>query len=79
MAIPQSAESFFPGQGAAARVSTPRRRNDVLVELGKDSLMESYLWAIHRYHRSMNHPVPAAGTERRGVRFKPTATETGAR
>jgi hypothetical protein len=41
-----------------ARVATPARRHDVLVELGKDSLMESYLWAIHRYHRE--HEPPAA-------------------
>lgn len=41
-----------------ARMSSPRRRNDVLVALGKDSLMESYLWAIHRYHRE--HEPPAA-------------------
>jgi hypothetical protein len=42
-----------------ARISTPRRRRAVLAELGKDSLMESYLWAIHRYHRE--HEPPAAG------------------
>jgi hypothetical protein len=41
-----------------SRTSTPHRRNDVLVELGKDSLMESYLWAIHRYHRE--HEPPSA-------------------
>jgi hypothetical protein len=41
-----------------ARIASARRRNDVLVELGKDSLMESYLWAIHRYHRE--HEPPAA-------------------
>ena len=40
------------------RVTSPRRRNDVLVELGRDSLMESYLWAIHRYHRE--HEPPGA-------------------
>lgn len=34
------------------------RRDAVLVELGKDSLMESYLWTIHRYHRE--HEPPAA-------------------
>ena len=34
------------------------RRDAVLVELGKDSLMESYLWNIHRYHRE--HEPPAA-------------------
>jgi hypothetical protein len=28
-------------------------------ELGKDSLMESYLWAIHRYQR--DHEPPSAG------------------
>jgi hypothetical protein len=42
-----------------ARITTPRRRHAVLAELGKDSLMESYLWAIHRYHRE--HEPPAAG------------------
>jgi hypothetical protein len=26
-------------------------RNHILLELGRDSLMESYLWTIHRYHR----------------------------
>lgn len=40
------------------RMSSAARRNEVLVELGKDSLMESYLWAIHRYHRE--HEPPAA-------------------
>jgi len=34
------------------------RRDAVLIELGKDSLMESYLWTIHRYHRE--HEPPAA-------------------
>ena len=38
------------------RLSTTARRNDVLAELGKDSLMESYLWAIHRYHREHEPP-----------------------
>jgi hypothetical protein len=31
-------------------------RNHILVELGRDSLMESYLWTIHRYHRE-HEPV----------------------
>jgi len=26
-------------------------RDDILLELGRDSLMESYMWTIHRYHR----------------------------
>ena len=38
--------------------TSPHRRNEILAELGKDSLMESYLWAIHRYHRE--HEPPAA-------------------
>jgi len=35
------------------------RRREILAELGKDSLMESYLWTIHRYHRE--HEPPATG------------------
>jgi hypothetical protein len=35
------------------------RRVAVLADLGKDSLMESYLWTIHRFHRE--HEPPAAG------------------
>jgi hypothetical protein len=35
------------------------RRVAILAGLGKDSLMESYLWTIHRYHRE--HEPPAAG------------------
>ena len=50
---------FSRARAQLARVTTRRRRNDVLAELGKDSLMESYLWAIHRYHRE--HEPPAAG------------------
>ena len=49
---------FAHARAQLARMSSPRRRNDVLVELGKVSLMESYLWAIHRYHRE--HEPPAA-------------------
>jgi len=49
---------FARAREQLARMSSPRRRNEVLVELGKDSLMESYLWAIHRYHRE--HEPPAA-------------------
>ena len=36
-----------------------QRRVAVLADLGKDSLMESYLWTIHRFHRE--HEPPAAG------------------
>lgn len=41
------------------RFATPSRRHEVLVGLGKDSLMESYLWTIHRYHRE--HEPPTGG------------------
>jgi hypothetical protein len=41
------------------RFATPNRRHEVLVGLGKDSLMESYLWTIHRYHRE--HEPPTGG------------------
>lgn len=42
-----------------ACITSQRRRNEALVELGKDSLMESYLWTIHRYHRE--HEPPSSG------------------
>jgi hypothetical protein len=32
------------------------RRLEILVALGKDSLMESYLWTIHRFHREHEPP-----------------------
>ena len=50
---------FARARALLARIKTPRRRRAVLAELGKDSLMESYLWAIHRYHRE--HEPPATG------------------
>jgi hypothetical protein len=50
---------FSRARAQLARTTTLDRRNDVLVELAKDSLMESYLWTIHRYHRE--HEPPAAG------------------
>jgi hypothetical protein len=40
------------------RISNRGRRDDILEELGENSLMEIYLWAIHRYHRE--HAPPAA-------------------
>jgi hypothetical protein len=52
-------DHFTRARRKLARINSPRRRNDVLVELGKDSLMESYLWTIHRYHRE--HEPPATG------------------
>ena len=42
-----------------AHITALSRRQDVLAELGKDSLMESYLWTIHRYHREHEPPTGA--------------------
>jgi hypothetical protein len=40
-----------------ARSPSASRRREILAELGKDSLMESYLWTIHRYHREHEPPT----------------------
>jgi hypothetical protein len=40
------------------RVKSRVRRAEILEELGENSLMEIYLWAIHRYHRE--HAPPSA-------------------
>jgi len=39
------------------RTATPSRRCELLLDLGRRSLMESYLWTIHRYHREHAPPV----------------------
>ena len=49
---------FTKAKVQLARIHSPSRRDDIFVALGKDSLMESYLWTIHRYHRE--HEPPAA-------------------
>jgi hypothetical protein len=41
-------------------IRSASRRAEVLAALGKDSLMECYLWTIHRYHRE-HEPPTAAG------------------
>ena len=51
---------FARARQLLARMTSARRRNAVLAELGKDSLMESYLWAIHRYHREHEPPAGSA-------------------
>ena len=43
------------------RFLTPHRRHEVLVSLGRDSLMECYLWTIHRYHREHEPPAGHGG------------------
>jgi hypothetical protein len=40
------------------RITSRGRRDEILEELGANSLMEIYLWAIHRYHRE--HAPPHA-------------------
>jgi len=39
-----------------ARTYSPSRRLEILAALGKDSMMESYLWTIHRFHREHEPP-----------------------
>jgi hypothetical protein len=39
-----------------ARTLAASRRLEILVALGRDSLMESYLWTIHRFHREHEPP-----------------------
>jgi hypothetical protein len=41
------------------RTATPNRKAELLVDLARRSLMESYLWTIHRYHRE--HAPPGGG------------------
>jgi hypothetical protein len=48
---------FARSSAELERTAAPSRRTAILVELGKRSLMESYLWTIHRYHRE--HAPPA--------------------
>lgn len=47
---------FARAKALLSRVTSMRQRHEVLAELGKDSLMESYLWTIHRYHREHEPP-----------------------
>ncbi len=44
-------DHFSRARTKLAKTSSAARRRQVLARLGKDSLMESYLWTIHRYHR----------------------------
>jgi hypothetical protein len=48
---------FSRAKAQLSRTTSWIRRREILAELGKDSLMESYLWTIHRYHRE--HEPPA--------------------
>jgi hypothetical protein len=42
-----------------SRTTARDRRKEVLAQVGMESLMESYLWTIHRYHRE--YEPPSAG------------------
>jgi hypothetical protein len=52
-------EHFSRARDALLRTTSTSRRREILAALGKDSLMESYLWTIHRYHRE--HEPPGRG------------------
>jgi len=47
---------FSRASAQLARTFAAGRRLEILVALGKDSLMESYLWTIHRFHREHEPP-----------------------
>jgi hypothetical protein len=49
---------FSRARNRLSRTGEASRRNEILAGLGSDSLMESYLWTIHRYHRE--HEPPGA-------------------
>jgi hypothetical protein len=42
---------FARARQQLSRLTDAEERNHILLELGRNSLMESYLWTIHRYHR----------------------------
>ena len=44
-------DHFSRARAKLVQTASAARRRNVLARLGKDSLMESYLWTIHRYHR----------------------------
>jgi hypothetical protein len=39
-----------------SRSTARNRHKEILAQVGKESLMESYLWTIHRYHREYEPP-----------------------
>jgi hypothetical protein len=49
---------FSRAEVQLTRSSTLHPDSSILAEVGKESLMESYLWTIHRYHRE--HEPPAS-------------------
>jgi hypothetical protein len=47
---------FSRARAQLARTLVAGRRLEIIAALGKDSLMESYLWTIHRFHREHEPP-----------------------
>ena len=47
---------FSRAHAQLARTFSASRRLEILAALGKDSMMESYLWTIHRFHREHEPP-----------------------
>jgi hypothetical protein len=47
---------FSSARAQLARTLATARRLEIIAALGKDSLMESYLWTIHRFHREHEPP-----------------------
>ena len=47
---------FSRARAQLARTLATARRLEIIAALGKDSLMESYLWTIHRFHREHEPP-----------------------
>jgi hypothetical protein len=42
-----------------SRSTVASRYQEILAQVGKEALMESYLWTIHRYHREYEPPTAA--------------------
>ena len=40
-----------------SRSAEASRHQEILAQIGKEALMESYLWTIHRYHREYEPPT----------------------
>jgi uncharacterized membrane protein (DUF485 family) len=53
------ASLFARAELTLASAADNERRRQVLSELAKDSLAETYMWIVHRYHRE--HEPPTAG------------------
>ena len=48
---------FTIAQLQLSRDTTAERSQEILAQVGKEALMESYLWTIHRFHREYEPPA----------------------